>query len=314
MGVKEIMGNEKTVSAKGISVIIPVYNAQNYITRCIESILNQGTVILEIICVDDGSTDESSAIIERYIEKDARIRLIRTAHNGVSHARNVGKRIAKGEYIMFADADDYLLPNKLRIVYQKANKSGADIVVFGACAEDVWHAPEWVHLATNTRNRTFVEGEAEKMFSERGVLPVTWNKLYRKQCIELLEFPESLFLAEDNVFQFWAFLSAKKVKIIARKVYVYCINETSVMSSIGEEKKHEQHNEAIQYVKKKLEQGGVLEQYLEVFNVWKRTVDGSETKVYNKKLVVVANYVKKYGLRSAIQKGIGKYFITTRKW
>lgn len=309
MGEKEGLGNETAVADTGISVIIPVYNAEKYIARCLESVIKQGPVVSEIICVDDGSKDSSCEIIEAYREKDARILLVRAEHGGVSRARNTGKRMAKGNYVMFVDADDFLLTKKLQVLYNKTSACNADILVFGGKAQDIWHAPEWVQWATNTRNRTYSAGDERNIFLERGVLPVTWNKLYRRELLETLDFPEFLAIAEDNVFQFWAFLAAKKVVFSSKKVYVYCTNASSATESVNDAAKREQHALAVQSVKQKLDRDGLSDKYTAEFAAWKRTVGDEEEPVYKSKAVMIVQYIRRFGLGAALQRGIGKYII-----
>lgn len=297
---------------KGITVIIPIYNSKKYLDRCIQSIIQQGNCISEIICVDDGSIDNSFEIVQYYQRYDNRILLIRESHHGVSYARNIGKSYAKGTYIMFMDADDYLLENRLGGLLRKAYKHNADILVFGGQADDVWHAPEWVQKVTNTRNHLFSSKKYNKCFKERGSFPVVWNKLYKKEIIDSVEFSEELTIAEDNVFHFLVLLEAKKIVFCAKRVYVYCSNDTSALALTNDEIKREQHNRAIEIVKQKLEERGILDCYLYEFELWKKEIDGSK-KIKRKKASKILNYVKEYGFRSMLEHAIGKCFIKQKK-
>lgn len=110
-----------------ISIIIPIYNVEKYLNKCIDSILNQTYSDLEIILVDDGSTDKSSEICEYYKEIDNRIRVIHKKNGGLSEARNVGIDIAKGEYIAFLDSDDWADENLYKRLYQLSQKYSSDI-------------------------------------------------------------------------------------------------------------------------------------------------------------------------------------------
>ena len=111
-----------------ISIIIPVYNAEDYLERCIQSILAQNFSSYEVILVDDGSTDSSALICDRYSATDPRFRTIHKPNGGVSSARNAGISLAKGEYLMFVDSDDMLLPDAIESLMEKAYATGADIV------------------------------------------------------------------------------------------------------------------------------------------------------------------------------------------
>ena len=110
-----------------ISIIIPVYNVEKYLHECLDSIINQTFKDLEIICVDDGSTDKSSEILEEYEQKDKRFTVISQPNKGVSAARNRGMQQAKGKYIMFVDSDDYVHPRFYELLLQALKEEGADI-------------------------------------------------------------------------------------------------------------------------------------------------------------------------------------------
>ena len=114
-----------------VSVIVPIYNADKYLKECIESLLNQTYTNLEIICLNDGSTDSSTKICKELSETDNRIILIEKENTGVSATRNLGLKIASGEYIMFLDADDFLEPNAIEIALNTGIEYGAEIVQFG---------------------------------------------------------------------------------------------------------------------------------------------------------------------------------------
>ena len=137
---------------------------------------------------------------------------------------------------------------------------------------------------------------------------MTWNKLYKKDVISRTDFPEELAVAEDNVFQFWVFLQAKRVLFRSRRVYVYCANEDSAMATIQRDSKEEQHRRAIALVEQKLNSQGQLVQYAEEFNVWKHRLLIEETGKKST-VAIVKRYVKEYGMRSAMEHTVGKYII-----
>ena len=113
-----------------LSVIVPVYNTEPYLSRCIESILNQGSINFELLLIDDGSTDSSGAICDSYAEKDTRIRVFHKENGGVSSARNLGIDNAQGEWLYFVDSDDELLPNGLRTLVDNISDD-VDVVMGG---------------------------------------------------------------------------------------------------------------------------------------------------------------------------------------
>ena len=123
------------------SIIVPIFNCQKYLTKCINSLRNQTYKNLEIICIDDGSTDNSKQIIEEFSKQDKRIKLITQQNQGVSVARNNGIKIATGEYIMFVDADDWLDFNTCEILYHiLQNQNEIDIIWFQT---RVWENPHF---------------------------------------------------------------------------------------------------------------------------------------------------------------------------
>ena len=131
-----------------MSVIIPVYNAEKYLRGCMDSVLSQTLRELEVICVDDGSTDGSAAILEEYAEKDSRVRVLRQENKGAGAARNLGID-AKGEYVAFVDADDSLCPDSLEPLYRQAKRTGADVIRSRAydCDAQTGRRTESVHNA-----------------------------------------------------------------------------------------------------------------------------------------------------------------------
>ena len=122
-------------NSKGInlSVIIPVYNAELYLEQCVDSLMQQGDLLLEIVLVDDGSTDRSGAIADRYALRDSRIKVIHQANGGASAARNAGIAAAQGEYIAFVDSDDWVKEDGLSDLYKSAIHHQADVVMGQIC-------------------------------------------------------------------------------------------------------------------------------------------------------------------------------------
>lgn len=115
-----------------VSVILPVYNGEKYLKQCLDSICSQTLKEIEILCVDDGSTDHTAEILADYAKKDERIRVIHQANAGAGAARNNGLRQASGEYLSFLDADDFFEPDMLERAYAKAKEEDAQIVVFAS--------------------------------------------------------------------------------------------------------------------------------------------------------------------------------------
>ena len=115
-----------------VSVIVPVYNSEKFLTQCLESICNQTLKEIEVICVDDGSTDSSPEILEMFAKKDSRIQVLHQKNLYAGVARNIGKACAKGKYLVFWDSDDFFAPDALEKMYHKCITDDADICVCGA--------------------------------------------------------------------------------------------------------------------------------------------------------------------------------------
>lgn len=117
-----------------ISVIIPVFNVEKFLPQCLDSVTGQTFADIEIICIDDGSTDKSPEILSRYADRDPRIRIISRTNGGLSAARNAGLKIARGKYIFFIDSDDWIEPNTLEKLFAAAENTGADLTCVHFCA------------------------------------------------------------------------------------------------------------------------------------------------------------------------------------
>ncbi|MCW9130896.1 glycosyltransferase [Bacillus paramycoides] len=211
--------------SKKVSVIIPVYNAEKYITQCIESLLSQTLQECEFIFVNDGSKDTSRQILERYQKLDNRIKLVNQKNQGVSIARNKGLQIAIGEYIGFVDADDYIEPDMYEILYNSAKQSNCDVVISNFKWEIKRHKiitkysfPVDIVLKTD-----YIEQDLLPYFLKEDNLNTVCNKIYRNNLIKekKVEFPEKVVLGEDGMFNIQFFSNATSVKYIDYTGYHY---------------------------------------------------------------------------------------------
>ena len=219
-----------------ISIIIPVYNAEDYLDRCIQSILSQNFGSYEVILVDDGSTDSSSLICDRYSATDSRFRTIHKANGGVSSARNVGIDLAKGEYLMFVDSDDALLPDALKALTD--GLEGEDMVLGGYVAYmDLVPKKEM-----NPRAAQTFAGENMNGFFNRYIrrncemLDAPWAKLFRRKAVGRLRFNERLSYAEDKLFVFTFLSSCGSVRTCPEMVYAYHLRSGSLGSDISSDR------------------------------------------------------------------------------
>lgn len=218
-----------------ISVIIPVYNAEKYIKGAISSIAEQTYKNLEIICVNDGSTDHSADIINRMAASDKRIKIVNQENSGPAKARNAGLDVATGKYISFVDADDFTDREMYSTLVNTAESENADIVVFGGSPYPEDNAPQWIKDKLSPREIIY-EGEhagTEAIFKEKSSTPFLWIHFVKREILEnpeKIRLREDIDLGEDQIFQFAYFPRAKKIVYTDKKFYFYrWNNEGSLM-------------------------------------------------------------------------------------
>ena len=216
-----------------ISIIVPVYQAEGYIERCLQSLLNQRFTDYEIICIDDGSTDKSAQIIKDFIVKYPIIRYYYQPNKGVSAARNLGLSKANGVYVLFVDSDDTLRKNTIKALCNKVKKTKAEILIFGGQADKLYLTPDWVKDAFFTKNEVYNSDSITALFSASGARPSVCNKLFFKKTLDGLSFPEHISIGEDIAFLFMAYPKAKNIVCWSKNIYIYHIsNMASAMNTI----------------------------------------------------------------------------------
>ena len=220
------------MSSTKISVIIPAYNAEHTIDRAVGSLLVQDIDEIEIIIVDDGSTDETFAVCEELAESDMRVRIVRKKNGGVSSARNAGLEVAHGEYVMFLDADDVLQPNALGKMYAK----GLDLVaggfekVVGSSVTYTCVPSASGEFSGDSALCTFFDAVIARKHCY--LLNSSCFKLYRRSLLQELglRFDENLDYGEDKIFVMTFLCHVQRVKIVRSVVYSYIIREGSLSS------------------------------------------------------------------------------------
>ena len=226
-----------------ISVLIPVYNVEEYLEECVESVLKQSYQDFEIILVDDFSTDKSRSICETLKARDSRIRTIyHTKNKGVSASRNTCLRAAIGKYIAFVDSDDLVKPNYLKEMYDIAEKTGADVVATGGREYRQNDKGEWTEgiKIELTKEQIFLtENMTERLsiMSAFKLSPTVWSKLIRRSVIEeneICHFEAIQF--EDVLFHFPLLYSAKKYVITPHESYLYRQSADSICRGATVEK------------------------------------------------------------------------------
>lgn len=207
-----------------VSILVPVYNVSKYLRECLDSLVNQTLSNIEIVCVNDGSTDESPSILAEYSSKDDRIHVVTKKNGGLPSARNAGLDVAKGQYVAFVDGDDFVDLDMFHIMYDKAVSTNAEIVVCGGKVypEDDT-APGWLTDALSPYDEVIKNVTAEVLFSKTGIRPFIWRYMISKDLIDRNNFrlDESIVVGEDQAFQFKVIPAAKKMAIISDKLYNY---------------------------------------------------------------------------------------------
>lgn len=212
-----------------ISIIIPVFNAEKYIRETVASIVNQTYSNLEIILVNDGSTDSSYEVCEQIKATDSRIILINKENGGVSSARNAGLEVASGEYITFVDADDLLEADMYETLHNEAVYEDADIV---SCAARVIQNGLTIREEYGTNKKYVMKKDEALMnfFKQRIINIGIWCKLFRKHVITGLIFENGKSMNEDKYFIFEALMKARTVVIVDIIKYNYIKRESSITS------------------------------------------------------------------------------------
>lgn len=179
-----------------VSIIVPIYNVEKYLEKCIESIIKQSYKNLEIILVNDGSTDKSKEICNRYKNQDKRILLINKKNNGVSAARNAGLDIAKGKYIAFVDSDDYLESHMIESMLRNINTTCCDMAI---CGYNIIFEDGKNKVSDNNNITTILKSKEviELIFRTNKINGFLWNKIFKREILEKFRLDESLDICED---------------------------------------------------------------------------------------------------------------------
>ena len=214
-----------------ISVIVPIYNVEQYARRCLDSILCQTYKNLEIILIDDGSTDNSGKICDDYAKKDRRIKVIHQENGGVSHVKNVGISLASGKYICFVDSDDTINPNHIEGLLTACENNKADIAICGIdfVKYNTTYHPIKVRAGIFNRHDYIYE-------LIHNIHGYTHGKLYPKKLIAGLRFREDITVCEDFYFNMQLALRINKTVVINQYSYNYIHNPTSLLGSDYSEK------------------------------------------------------------------------------
>lgn len=208
---------------KLISVIVPIYKVEEYLERCIKSIVSQTYKNIEIILVDDGSPDNCPAICDEWRERDSRIKVVHKRNGGLSDARNTGIKIASGDYVVFVDSDDYIHPQFVDALYYVIKKYSADVV---SC--------DFKLVSETYSNEKMSKIELEKIkvkedfiISQKTIGIVAWNKMYKKELFDKIQFPVGK-IHEDSGIWWKVVYYASKIVAISEILYYQYENVDSI--------------------------------------------------------------------------------------
>lgn len=232
-----------------VSIIVPVHNVTQYIARCVESLQNQEYSDIEIILVDDGSTDSSGCICDRYANADARIKVIHQENSGVSSARNTGIKAASGEYICFVDGDDYVQKDYVSYLLQLALKTNVPVAITSSVMSD------FDNKSDSNRDFNTITGyqATVKMLSYR--FPIgCYSKIFKKRFLldHNIFFFESLSVGEGFNFNCLAFQNAKRITVGEHRIYHYRKDNPNSVTTFFNQEKWKNGLHAIDVINKNL--------------------------------------------------------------
>jgi glycosyltransferase involved in cell wall biosynthesis len=296
-----------------VSVILPIYNEEKYLSYCLKTICNQTLKEIEIICVDDGSTDKSLDILEKFQLKDSRIIIIKQQNGGAGTARNNGLHKARGQYVSFLDSDDFFEPDMLELAYQKCEKFSADFCVFRSNRyydqSKVFEEIPWTIKQRFIPNKEVFSSADVSQYIFQIFNGWAWDKLYRKSFILKtgLLF-QNLRTTNDAYFVFMANTEAKQIVILDKVLAHHRVEMTNSLS-VTREKSWDCSFQAIMAIENALKNRKTMDMFRQSFINWAihfilwniMTLKGEEKKIYTREakehyfpILEIKSYPKEY--------------------
>lgn len=289
-----------------ISVIVPVYNLEKYISDCLDSILSQNFKNFEIICVNDGSKDSSLAILRNYRKLDRRVKIIDNEHRGSAISCNIALQYALGKYIAFVDGNDALKNEALYELAKKAEEKNADIVLFGGflrCSENkkikkYTMKYDYRQIPRKYFNRVF---SCEDIRKDIAKMPETaWTKLYKTKFLEdnNIKFQDTN-INQDQLFFFHSMISAKRITVLEKNIYCCGKNhKENITKEMGEECYSPVH--VFYSIENLLKRKNLIDKYESVFinkyftraTTWLDKIDTDKKPAYFLKYIKLLNHIK----------------------
>ena len=235
------------------TIVVPVYNSANSVQRCLDSLLAQSERSIQVVCVNDGSADDSLGVLRQIAQTDDRVLVIDQENAGVSCARNAGIDAAKGEVVFFVDADDYIDAQTVECVLHAMESSDAEVAVFGGVCEPSDAAPKRVQQLMSPKAGTFGARNPQLLF-HANAQPYACRVAFSRELLnrEGIYFAPGLALGEDVVFQFAAYALARKTVVMPDKFYHYVMENDSAThefnSAVARAKKLDTHMRMLEEV------------------------------------------------------------------
>lgn len=283
-----------------VSVIVPIYNAEIYIDKCIQSIINQTLKDIEIILVDDGSTDKSVEISNKYAENDKRIKVIKKKNKGASSARNYGISVATGDFITFVDSDDFIEKDMLESLYSEAIDNKCDVILSGIkIVKD-----SNIEYEFTTDSKIYTKQEVFKLFyfdKEPFSPNYACGKLIKRSVCNKVKFREDIFLMEDALFSMELFINCSN-NIMFLKKYLY-----NYVQRDGSASKH--------FSKKRITSFYALEELLNLAKGIDSKYEKSFLKVYSKLILSILQDIISFDFQNnkeeyfKISRSLNKHYI-----
>lgn len=214
-----------------VSVLVPVYNADKFLDVCVKSILSQTYKDLQVVLIDDGSTDDSWVICQEYASRDKRVEIYHQENGGVAVTRNHLLDKIRGDYVLFVDADDWMELDMVSFLVEQAISNQAEVATCGSVINDGQPSTEW-NCEIYNQDRLIKEFLYHKKL--RGNL---WNKLFKTELLNGLYFDDNISYGEDALMSWHAFQRLKKAVVTNRQLYHYRMNENSISHQVFGEKK-----------------------------------------------------------------------------
>lgn len=289
-------------NTKLVSIIVPMYNVEQFIGKCIDSIVGQTYKNIEIILIDDGSPDQSGNIAEKLALTDTRIQVIRTKNQGVSSARNLGIKLSKGEYLIFVDSDDYLSPDYVDYMMSMALNNEAEFVMSKNC-----------HLFPSTETKyddpidnieIWSPEKAASILLYPGKIEIgCWNKLFLKEFIvdNNIVFPEGLYMGEGLNFIVNAAQKANKICVGSKRVYNYRKDNKQSATTVVNIPKYINALRAIDNIdqnkilkSKMIDLSIIYHKYITIYLALHTIYLTGESKLYPQEVKEYTSYLRKY--------------------